>query len=1577
MRTKKQNRMGRLPFADLTIGVSALLAVTFAPALRAAERQVVHGNVQPVLSRLAQTPMSRLDASTRLHLSIGLPLRDPAGMSRTLQELYDPANPRYHQWLQPVEVTAKFGPTVQDYQAVVDWANSKGLTVTAQHPNRIVVEVEGSVRDIETAFGVTMQVYKHPTEARNFFAPDRDPALDLAVKVSTVDGLDSYFIHHSNNHLKPQPAGTAGRGPGQNPTDGSTPSAGTGPGGAYGGCDFRSAYVPGTTLTGVGQYAAVEEFNDYFAVDIANYESEFGLPSVPLVNVVVNGPMPAPGTGNADAEVSLDIELILAMAPGIQNIYVYEAPNSLANDVPLLSRMQSDDICKQISCSWSGGGPNATAEGIFQSMAAQGQSYFNAVGDGDAFTGAIGFPSDSPNVIEVGGTTLTTAGPCGAYTSETAWNWGGGTGTSGGVSTFYNIPWWQQGISMVANQGSTTMRNVPDVALTADNIWVRFADGGSGNFGGTSCAAPLWAGFTALVNQQASAHYRAGVGFLNPALYAMGKSHIYTANFHDVTTGNNFSPSSPTKFAAVTGYDLCTGWGTPAGQAMINYLSGAYGVPNGGFETGDFSLWTTFGSNPDQGVSPSYAHSGNYGAYFGTVGAIGGIYQYLTTEPGQTYVLSFWLENFGGPTNEFAAYCNGYVLDLINVAPFGWTQYQYTITAYSDITLIEFYGRNDPSFFGLDDVTLTPVPGNLGLTGGVPANGGFEAGSFASWTLSGNTGDTYVQNYLPYDHSGTYSAALGPVGPTLGYLTQVVPTVPGQSYLLSYWVDNPYTGTQSNEFNVSWNGTSLFDITDWGTFPWNLFEYTVTATSTSTPLQFGFRNNPAYFYLDDITLTPLVGQQLGEAAYVRSSVGEPWGRTDNINAMNNVFGTGWEAAQFETVDPAVLFSPAVHFIYMDGSDNGALALNTFLNANRATMQSWVSNGGSLFIDAAPNAGGNINLGFGVTLNYNGVGLFSAGNAANLANPIFNGPFTPVGTAWSDGYFAHASVSGAGLVPLIVTNSTILLGEMNVGSGHVLFGGMTLPSFHSPQPQATNLRENMLAYTDVNPQGTFDDLPPSSGLPVPSGYRGVNWNNFYYVDAVDYIGNPSGYGAGVVSPKNVAFNANGAPASITSATPFDFFSAWLTAAWNDNLVLEAKGFANGVLLYDQTYALSATAPTLISFDMLGVTEVDFVSSGGTPHAGYGGSGKQFAMDDVALDLMPAAPSGVDHYSWSVIPASQNVNAPIAVTIVAADINNATVAGFNSQVALSGWSGTTLIEGFESGIWPEAPWVSVGGGGTISPNFTHDGGYGLQDPGWYYRTTPSLGLNGESLRWWVRPYSVTARAYLGFGASAGGCWSVVAEPNTSGFELQTNAGYNYTDIATNYQSWLVGKWYKVEVKFNSTTSITANLYDSDGSTLLNTLSYSGVTGLPGGVAIRSFGFDVDTIQRGSRSPVAVIPNITANFVNGVWSGNVTVLQPEASMYLAANDGIGDATGASNPFGVTLTPPVIQSITHIPGGVSITWTTIPGATYQVQYATSLLAPVTWNNLGSPVTAVGSTASITDTFSGPDRFYRVLMLP
>ena len=549
----------------------AIAFLQFTASAQSPGRQLFKGHVPQAVERLHLQPVSRLSSEKRLNLAIGLPLRNPQALDDLLQQIYDPASPNFRQYLTPAQFTEQFGPTEKDYQAVIAFMESKGLTVTYRHPNRVVLDVSGSVGDIERAFHVAMRTYRHPRESRDFYAPDVEPSVDLSVPILQISGLDNYSLPRPAN-LKIKPVGqlTTLKASGAN----ATPSSGSGPGGSYRGNDFRAAYAPGVTLNGSGQVVGLLQFDGYYTNDIATYASQIGLTNIiTLTNVPVNGGVSTPGSGVG--EVSLDIEMVISMAPGVSKVVVYEAPNPTAWST-ILSIIANDtgNFPKQISCSWgdtSPGSPDPTSEQLFKQMASQGQSFFNASGDSDAFTDGIPFPAESTNITQVGGATLTT-GSGSSYSSETVWNRGGGVGSCGGVSVNYSIPIWQQGIGMTANHGSTTMRNVPDVALTAESVWVIYGNGSSDAFGGTSCAAPLWAGLMALINQDAASYDRASMGFVNPEIYAIGKGTNYLANFHDITSGDNTWSGSPTNFPAVSGYDLCTGWGTPNGQNLINTL---------------------------------------------------------------------------------------------------------------------------------------------------------------------------------------------------------------------------------------------------------------------------------------------------------------------------------------------------------------------------------------------------------------------------------------------------------------------------------------------------------------------------------------------------------------------------------------------------------------------------------------------------------------------------------------------------------------------------------------------------------------------------------------------------------------------------------------------------------------------------------------------------------------------------------------------------------------------------------------------------------------------------------------------
>lgn len=184
--------------------------------------------------------------------------------------------------------------------------------------------------------------------------------------------------------------------------------------------------------------------------------------------------------------------------------------------------------------------------------------------------------------------------------------------------------------------------------------------------------------------------------------------------------------------------------------------------------------------------------------------------------------------------------------------------------------------------------------------------------------------------------------------------------------------------------------------------------------------------------------------------------------------MNGVFGSGnWQDLRFETVSPATLFVPATTFVFLEGGDSTADALEAFLGANQPLIESWVAAGGSLLVNAAPNVGDGMSFGFGgVSLVY--PGYSDDGTAVDPGHPIFVGPYGSVAATLHGGLLGHATISGPGILGILKnpTTGNLNLAEMDFGAGHVIFGGLTLPWFNpywAPQPDATNFQKNLLFY----------------------------------------------------------------------------------------------------------------------------------------------------------------------------------------------------------------------------------------------------------------------------------------------------------------------------------------------------------------------------------------------------------------------------------------------------------------------------------------------------------------------------------
>ena len=538
--------------------------------------------------------LGRLAATQSMRLVLVLPLRDQPALEELLRELYDPASPSYRKFLTVEQFTARFGPTPEDYDAVIRFAEANGLTVVGKSRNRVNLDVVGSLGDIERAFHLSMGVYMHPTEGRTFFAPDREPTPDLSVRLWHISGLDNYSTPHpALAHKKTTIERNA--------------TTGSGPGAAFLGSDMRAAYYGGT-LTGTGQTLGLVEFYGTDLADLTTYYKNAGQTN--------NVPVTLQSVGGAskscyypfcdDTEQTLDMTQALGMAPGLSSLVMYIGSANPLNDAGVFNAMATaNPLNAQLSSSWAWTPADSAADDpYFMEFSAQGQNLFQAAGDSGAWTSSsTTYPADDVYVTSVGGTDLTTSSAGGPWSSETVWVDGGG-----GVSpNQFAIPSWQTSVDGCTGC-SQNYRNAPDVSANANFTFYVCADQigcTSNNYGGTSFAAPMWAGYLALLNEQAVANGKSPLGFINPSLYSIGMGSNYDADFHDITSGSNGD-------SATTGYDLASGWGSPNGSGLINDLAGTSSTPSFSLSASPSSVSVSQGNSGQSAITSTV--TGGFGS---------------------------------------------------------------------------------------------------------------------------------------------------------------------------------------------------------------------------------------------------------------------------------------------------------------------------------------------------------------------------------------------------------------------------------------------------------------------------------------------------------------------------------------------------------------------------------------------------------------------------------------------------------------------------------------------------------------------------------------------------------------------------------------------------------------------------------------------------------------------------------------------------------------------------------------------------------------------------------------------------
>jgi kumamolisin len=546
--------------------------------------------------------VSRLPETQSMRIDIVLPLRDQAGLDSFLQDLYDPSSPSYRHFLTVQEFTAKFGPTQQDYDAVIRYAKTNGLSVVGGSRDGMDVQAEGSVGNIERAFHVSMGVYQHPTENRTYFGPDREPMVDLPFQLWHISGLDNFSIPHPLYVKRSDYAAAHGLNANALVSHATT---GSGPSASFLGSDMRAAYYGGTALTGAGQNLGLFEFLGTDLADLTTYFKNVGQTNnVPITLLSTDGTSTScvdtrAGGDCDDTEQTLDMTQAIGMAPGLSSLVMYIG----STDTAIISAMTTHSpLPTTIGCSWGWTPADpSTLNPYFQKMAAQGQNFFAASGDSSTWSKSNeAWPADNAYVVSVGGTDLVTASAGGAWESETAW-----VDSGGGISPdSIPIPSWQQlaGVINSSNKGSTTLRNGPDVSANANFTFYVCADQTTctaNDYGGTSFATPMWAGYIALANEQLANNGQPTIGFINPTIYSESVTSAYGSEFHDITSGTSGS------FSAVTGYDLVTGWGSPNGTGLINALAPTSTSPNFTISASPASVSVVQGNNGTSTITTS------------------------------------------------------------------------------------------------------------------------------------------------------------------------------------------------------------------------------------------------------------------------------------------------------------------------------------------------------------------------------------------------------------------------------------------------------------------------------------------------------------------------------------------------------------------------------------------------------------------------------------------------------------------------------------------------------------------------------------------------------------------------------------------------------------------------------------------------------------------------------------------------------------------------------------------------------------------------------------------------------------
>jgi kumamolisin len=504
--------------------------------------------------------LGRAPAGLRVSFTVALRLPGSRRLSSALRSIEDPRSASFHRFIGPRAFGSRFGLAPAAVDALKRTLRRDRLRIAGDYPQRTGLRVSGTVAAVQRLLSVRIGVWEDAA-GRRYHAPTgrvEVPAA-LAREVDAVTGLDTRprWIPHD------------------------VPLGGLSPVAAATAYDLSTLHQAG--FEGQGLKIAVISFSAFDPSDPAGFVSHYRIAGPAPRVISVDGGNRATSGGD---EADLDIEVIRAIAPKAQILF-YEVPPTTSAYTDVVNRIVADRQAQIISTSWGEcerqvpPAEQASDAQAFSAAVAAGISMFASSGDSGAYDCqrsnfgdhrlTVDWPASSASAIAVGGTRLSVARD-GAYAGESAWedqlsDAGGG----GGLSIGDPRPSWQSGPG-VQTRLSSGRRQVPDVSADADpgTPWAVYVKRRAREVGGTSAAAPFWAAAMLLIQQYAAANGVSRLGFVDPILYALARSHQQFPPFHDVTRGAN------RYYRAGAGWDPATGLGSPdvanLARDIVGYL---------------------------------------------------------------------------------------------------------------------------------------------------------------------------------------------------------------------------------------------------------------------------------------------------------------------------------------------------------------------------------------------------------------------------------------------------------------------------------------------------------------------------------------------------------------------------------------------------------------------------------------------------------------------------------------------------------------------------------------------------------------------------------------------------------------------------------------------------------------------------------------------------------------------------------------------------------------------------------------------------------------------------------------------